>query len=428
MAKVTAPLQSFEAHGSVAKSLTFRKDNGRNVVSAYTIPGGFSVAPVSEAQVAQRVAYRRTIDAWHALTSEEKQAYNLRARRLHLSGYNLFLKENLGSLLMWSHRLKITIHGSFVTSDLSDFPVFLRLSDFPAVFWDNVKNGGGDIRITKADGTTEVPREIVSCDTTTQKGEVHFRASGVLFASVDTDFYIYFGNVFASDYAPTDTYGAQAVWSDYFFVSHNGGGTNSTDGASGTITGGITLGAGGDSPTGKATQFDGTNDYIDYADNASQRPTTLTAEMWIKSSRTAWSAILEEVVSKRTSSGRNGYILGWILKDLGLRVYSGDGSWRFIQSNYTPINTWRHITMVRGLNYMNMFLDGGYVGNRITGTAGITYAGTQNPLRIGGRNDVVQDYFSGFLGEIRLSSLTRSPEWLFAEYTNQSSNSFYTIT
>lgn len=38
MAKVTAPLQSFTASGSIAKSLTFSSHLGRNVVRRYTIP------------------------------------------------------------------------------------------------------------------------------------------------------------------------------------------------------------------------------------------------------------------------------------------------------------------------------------------------------------------------------------------------------
>ena len=62
----------------------------------------------------------------------------------------------------WQFRKKITIDNTKVNADLTDFPVYVDLSDLGSDFFSNVKADGGDIRITKADGTTEVPREIVS--------------------------------------------------------------------------------------------------------------------------------------------------------------------------------------------------------------------------------------------------------------------------
>jgi uncharacterized delta-60 repeat protein len=112
----------------------------------------------------------------------------------------------------WDYRTKITIDADQISSDLTDFPVYVNLANMPASFWTYVKNGGGDIRITKADGTTEVPREVVSCNTSTNAGELHFKYPGTLSSSTDTDVYIYYGNSGASDYADTATYGANNVW------------------------------------------------------------------------------------------------------------------------------------------------------------------------------------------------------------------------
>lgn len=62
----------------------------------------------------------------------------------------------------WSYRIPVTIDSTKVSADLTDFPVYVDLSDLSADFFSNVKTDGSDIRVTKDDGTTEVPREVVA--------------------------------------------------------------------------------------------------------------------------------------------------------------------------------------------------------------------------------------------------------------------------
>ena len=120
----------------------------------------------------------------------------------------------------WKYRVKITIDHSKVGSDLTDFPVYVDLSTLPSGFHTNVKSDGGDIRVTRSDGTTECPREIVFYDAANDKGELHFKANS-LSSTSDTDFYIYYGNASASDYATDATYGARKVWTNgYVGVYH----------------------------------------------------------------------------------------------------------------------------------------------------------------------------------------------------------------
>lgn len=51
--------------------------------------------PRTPAQQAWRDKYADSIVAWRALTSEQKEVYNVRARGKKMSGYNLFQKEFL---------------------------------------------------------------------------------------------------------------------------------------------------------------------------------------------------------------------------------------------------------------------------------------------------------------------------------------------
>lgn len=129
----------------------------------------------------------------------------------------------------WVYRKKITIQSSKVEADLDNFPVLINITD--EEFGHVAKDNGGDIRVTKADGTTEIPREV----------EKFVKATGelVLWTKVDVkgdsnvDIYIYYGNSDASEPPPDSNYGAEKVWDDNFrMVQHlndlpasGGGGT-----------------------------------------------------------------------------------------------------------------------------------------------------------------------------------------------------------
>lgn len=55
----------------------------------------FPKNPRSEAQQAQRAKYADGVAAWQALTQEQKDVYNERAKRKDFFGYHLFLREYL---------------------------------------------------------------------------------------------------------------------------------------------------------------------------------------------------------------------------------------------------------------------------------------------------------------------------------------------
>ena len=77
-----------------------------------------------------------------------------------------------------------------------------------ADFFANVESAGGDdggdIRVTTSNGTTELPRQVVSIDVGSETGELHFEADS-LSSTQPTDFYIYYGNVAASEPAASAT-------------------------------------------------------------------------------------------------------------------------------------------------------------------------------------------------------------------------------
>ena len=106
---------------------------------------------------------------------------------------------NDGSGTTWSNRFLIT--PASVNSDL-----YYDLSLAPASFWSNVRSDGGDICVTKQDGTTQLPREVSGFDYAGHKGSLFIGTGG------GTAFYIYYGNPAATEPAPDSAYGKHSVW------------------------------------------------------------------------------------------------------------------------------------------------------------------------------------------------------------------------
>jgi len=130
--------------------------------------------------------------------------------------------------------VNLTVQSSKIQSDVSNFPVYVDLSDFPQAFWDTVAPDAAGLRVEDSGGS-EVPREIVWIDKSNQAGTLYFRAPS-LSASSNTKFTIKSGTSKSSP-SPSDQNGRNAVWSNgYHRVYHFG--DDPTDGVALDSTGG----------------------------------------------------------------------------------------------------------------------------------------------------------------------------------------------
>lgn len=336
------------------------------------------------------------------------------------SFYALGTEENVPSSgswynASWGYRVKITVDAAEVDATLTNFPVFVDLSDLPAGFQTNVNSDGSDIRVTTDDGTTEVPREVVSY--ASGVGELHFKAPS-LSSSVDTDFYIYYGNSGASDYAVSATYGRNNVWTeDFGFVCHMGGGTlvDSTGQVSDSSTQTGTLFSSG--KIGVATDYSGSSQHSIFPDNASMDIITEgTWTMWANAD--SWAT--------RSMEKSNAYFL--------LGNFSGAGS------NGPLVKPANDVadsgTLSTGVWYMTgarfLFSGTGTLDAIINGVAVDTTTGIAADIDDGGDlylgSDDAGAYFNGRIDEMRISLVARSDAWLAAEYSNQNSTTgFYAV-
>lgn len=123
-----------------------------------------------------------------------------------------------------THVANLTVNAAQVQgSDKTGYRLFVDLADLNATFWNTVAIGGGDIRIFESDGTTELPRDVVSClpgTPGTGTGELWVRLD--VAGATDTVLQVH-ADGSSPDYAPTDPFGRNAANADPWFVLHHEG-------------------------------------------------------------------------------------------------------------------------------------------------------------------------------------------------------------
>lgn len=97
MAKLSGPLLSLDATGTIGDNLGYVRKAGASVARSI---GRIRAAardgrkrPASSLQEQVRARWSAGVDAWNALAPEEKAAYSEAADDLNLTGYNLFMRD-----------------------------------------------------------------------------------------------------------------------------------------------------------------------------------------------------------------------------------------------------------------------------------------------------------------------------------------------
>ena len=327
-----------------------------------------------------------------------------------------------------SHVATVTIDNTKVSADLTDYVVYVNLADLPASFWDVVANGGGDIRCFKSDDTTELPREVVFCDTSTSTGELHVKYTGTLSSSTDTMIHIY-ADGSSSEPTVTSTYGRNNVWTAYSLVWHLQGSSLATiinsqgSGNNASSDNGTPSYQAAGKLSGYGVNFDGSNDWIDIS-SVTGAPASSSANR----SLTLWSKV--DVIQKDDELGGYGNI----------------GGGRFVvSSNTQTTGSWFYWGLAHDSTstriYRNGTLDGTNTSNTVNTSVTMRYNDVYGHMkaevglggtnfRIGSRNISTVLLYDGILDEVRMAgSVALSGTWLATEYNNQNDTStFYTAT
>jgi hypothetical protein len=282
----------------------------------------------------------------------------------------------------------------------------------PAGFWSTVTNGGGDIRVYESDGTTELPREVVSCDTATDTGELHFK--GDVSALSDTDFIITVDGT-SSDYAVTDTYGRNAVWSGY---AHKQIGDTDATGNTTTTKNGVTLS--GTVNGFAAIDNDGTpNNNLQFDDNTGDFTGDLSLSAWLTIDATTNNGT---IIGIREGSDWEFHFRTEVGNQPALLIGSGSPN----STANLNLNQDYHVAVTVSGTDIAFYVDGVSAG---TGTvSGSRSNRSYYPTLLGINNDN-GNYLDARIALTGIRQDALSSDWIATEYANQSSPStFYTIT
>lgn len=91
MARVTGPLMSLDASGSIADTIVFSKWKGRNYVRQHAVPSN----PRSDGQYYTRAMMSFLAKNWAALSAADQLAWTTLAAATNVSNFNAYVKFNM---------------------------------------------------------------------------------------------------------------------------------------------------------------------------------------------------------------------------------------------------------------------------------------------------------------------------------------------
>jgi len=327
--------------------------------------------------------------------------------------------------IAFTKRKKITIANTNVGETLTDFPLLVQISadaNIGAV----CQSDGDDLRFTDAAGTLlSAEKESFSVSSGQATG-IFWVKVGSISHTAGTDIYCYYGNSGASAQAAPS-----GVWnSGYKGVWHGKDATTSTI-ADSTATAATGTKTAANEPVeaagkiNKAQSFDGSNDIIDVGDIAAfqmERTDSFTFQAWIKTSHDGFNRIWHK------SKGSSPYSGIWFGKYSTNKAYCelydaegdrigrlgatsiNDNAWRLIHATYSGSSASSGI---------NLYVDG--VDDDTSDSAGGTFNSSIKyavSAKIGA--DTAGGRWNGLIGEIRVSNVVRSANWIHFEWHNQS--------
>ncbi|GAB5408507.1 MAG: hypothetical protein BalsKO_08720 [Balneolaceae bacterium] len=327
----------------------------------------------------------------------------------------------MAQLSGYTNRLKGQINASQVegTSDLTNFPVLISfaLNDLRTT-----GNGGfvqdaqgDDITFTAANGTTILSHQRESYNATSGALEFWVRFP-TLSASIDTEFYIYFGNPsITTDQSSTN------VWdSNYKLVLHmdetGSGGINFTDAAGEVLTTDIsdnaTTATTGQIGGARLFTDPGTGDLITIADDGVSPldiSGNITISLWLQITNLTSGP---DIISK--GSYLDGYGL-WVSDDGRLRFQINNSSLVSSAAAIQQDGNWDYVTISRASNGDRfIYANGAQVGFNNNAAS---FEVSDDDLFL---STAAFDYEGG-MDEVRVSNITRDSAWIATEYNNQSS-------
>jgi len=330
------------------------------------------------------------------------------------SGSTLMTYSVLLDPVDYDQRLKIEFTAYDKSTPLTNFPAMVKLGNaIPGFLYDSFASGDGyDLRITADDGVTVIPHEL---DTWDPPGDsvVWVRVPVLTNGAV---VWAYWGNA-AHTTEPEYTVNGN-TWSEgYEAVWHMGGATAKDSSPTlhdGSLSGPTSV----SSEIGNAFSFDGNDSIIFSHHDNYDFQSAMTIEAYVN---TDSAGSYQHLVNRGAGGDVN---IGCAFHDTKMysRNYISGALLNRYGSSTLTSGTWNHYTWrYDGANY-GYLLNGGIETQEV-------YAGSvdlaANTTFLVGREMGFGNYFRGDMDEVRVSSVARSDDWLYAAWQNLASNDVF---
>ena len=321
----------------------------------------------------------------------------------------------------WQVRQLITINNSSRNENLIDFPVLVTL-DSSRINYSRTHGNGDDLRFVDRNGQ-ELAYEIESWNPS-GRSYVWVKIPQIDANSGTDAIWMYYDNATASAGQNPDavwTNGYVGVWHLSDALSGNSTITDSTangqDGVATNLDGTDRISG----VAGSALEFNGTSEYIRIASSVNAalaiNGTELTLEAWAQ--RNADSTDWMTLIGRQLGTGASdSYSLAQVGGSSANTNFAAAGN--ASQANALPLNEWRYLSGVRTGTTASLY-NNGVLTAQATGLTG-PISSDANDLLIGGQengaDNTINQLFTGYLDEIRISNVARSASWTDAQYAS----------
>ena len=335
-----------------------------------------------------------------------------------LTGTMAFAQENYST--NWSGHKNVIVNttaaGAAVFTNVTGFPVLVRLGIADSAIFKQAKGNGGDIRFTKSNNTTRIAHQIEKWDSAGRNAAVWVRVDTVYGNRNNQLFRLHWGNTAANDSskgsAVFDTAaGFRAVW----HMNDTGnvpdatirGLTATANGSPGAVAGMV----------GGARSFNGTSYFeVTGSDTSLHNPAfgASTISAWVNPTAVTSDAAI-------VSKGDYAYALK-NYRATNYEFFDFQDAWVASRSTTVPtVGTWVHLLAVNTALGPKLYVNGvledeaPYTESNGARNDALKLNIGREPQGTGGRR-----FFNGLIDEVRVHGVSRTLEWARLEDLTQS--------
>jgi len=322
------------------------------------------------------------------------------------------------------YRQEINVSSSVTGSDLTNFPLLVKIADAGNPIFGKAQSNGYDILFTDANGN-KLDHEIEFYSDGAAKEVDAWVNTGSLGISSgsDTKLYMYYGNLNTVATSPnsTDTWDGNFKMVQHLQETSGTHADSTSNNNHGTEHGGVAQNA-----TGKidgADQLDGINDNVVVANSPSLDGinSSFTAELWFKyldegpSTKAYWTLLGKN----KSGSGYNAPYQLYVVKSsktLQARAGTGSAETYLSTSGSVADDEFHRIVMVfdDDADEYYLYKDANSRFVRAVGSSWVGYSDDSDVYI--GEWQAYNDHFNGIIDEVRISNTARSADWVAASY------------